>query len=119
MSSGVRKENTAALYDSSIYNPPDYNKNVSSGDNPVSSCRSRSRAKGPGTRAGALPMARALYAEGPRGLGGAPRGPVGPPGPLGLAALIVDGLRLGVNLGSHPIATLEKQPTGYGRKPGI
>jgi hypothetical protein len=57
---------------------------VAWGDNSVSNCRSCSRAKGPGTRAGAFPMARSLSEEGPRG----PRRGVKriPPGPLELAA---------------------------------
>ena len=53
------------------------------GDNAVSSCRSHSRATGPGTSAGAFSMARCIQGV----LDGVPRGPVGPPGPLELAAL--------------------------------
>ena len=48
------------------------------GDNPVSSCRSYSRAKDPGTRAGAFPVAFP-YLERVQGvLNGMPRGPAGP-----------------------------------------
>ena len=49
------------------------------GDNSASSCRSYSRAKGPGTSAGALPMAVSLLVSGggPQGvLDGVRRGPV-------------------------------------------
>jgi hypothetical protein len=58
-------------------------------DNSVSSCRSYSRAKGPGTSAGVFPMALSLSRGVPGVLGGVRRGPVGPPGPRGLAALSV------------------------------
>ena len=43
------------------------------GDNPVSSCRSYSRAKGPGTRAGAFPVAFP-YLERVQGVLDKPRG---------------------------------------------
>jgi hypothetical protein len=39
------------------------------GDNSVSSCRSYSRAKGPGTSAGTFPIALILYGYDPRGPG--------------------------------------------------
>ena len=46
---GVRKENIKTLYNFSIYNHTDYNKNVTWGDI-VSSCMSYRRGKGPGTQ---------------------------------------------------------------------
>jgi hypothetical protein len=51
------------------------------GDNPVSSCRSYSRAKGPGASAGAFPKSLS-YLERVQGvLEEVPRGPGGPPWP--------------------------------------
>ena len=49
------------------------------GDNSVSSCRSHSRAKGPGTSADAFSMARSLCGEGPRGHGRGTKGSCGTP----------------------------------------
>ena len=49
------------------------------GDNPVSSC-SYSEPKGPGTSAGAFPMARSLSGEGPRGPGRGAKGSYKTPG---------------------------------------
>jgi hypothetical protein len=70
---GVRKKNTATLYDLSIYNPSGYNKGVSRGDNSVSSCRASRGARGHGaTSAGAFPTALPLSATGRQG------GSVGP-----------------------------------------
>jgi hypothetical protein len=50
------------------------------GDNPVSSRRSHSRAKGPGTSAGAFPVERSLSGEGPRGPRRGAKGSGGTPG---------------------------------------
>ena len=52
-----------------------------------------SRAKGPGTSAGAFPMALSLSREDPRGPRCGAKGSVGPPGPLELAALVVATVR--------------------------
>jgi hypothetical protein len=56
-------------------------------DNAVSSCRSCSRAKGPGTSVGAFPTTLSLPEGIQAVLDGVRRGPVGPPGPLESAAL--------------------------------
>jgi hypothetical protein len=50
------------------------------GDDSVSSCRSSSRATGPGTSAGAFPMELSLSKEGPRGPRRGAKGSCGTPG---------------------------------------
>ena len=53
---------------------------LSWGDNPVSSCRPFTRATGPGTSAGAFPMALSLSGEDPRGPRLGAKGSSGTPG---------------------------------------